>query len=141
MDIQYRYFDNLATEARAKAVLSNFTYLLPPWLRELQIHSAASENPEAAANTLVKPEYGLATIEIFPIFWDLSEKKQLLCLLHEVLHVAHGRVLSLVQRRLLHHLKEINKDLHDFAEDEFRERTEEFIENLARALDFPGRPE
>lgn len=140
MDIQYRFFENPNTQAQVESIIAYYAHLLPPWLHELHVNSC-SQNGEAVANTLVKPEYGLATIEIYPMFWDLPSNKQQLCLLHEVIHVAHGRVLSLVQRRLLHHLKETNEDLHNFAEDEFRERTEEFIENLTRALDFPGRPE
>lgn len=135
MDIQYRFFENPQCEARAKEIISGFQWLLPPWLHELHVDSASQpEDDSSVAHALIKPEYGLATIAIYPLFWESTPHNQHLFLLHEVIHVAHGRVLSLVQRRLLSHLKEANPDLHMFCEDEFRERTEEFVENLARSL-------
>lgn len=131
MDIQYRFFENPDCEARAKALIQPLRWLLPSWLHELNINASSTDNGEQVACTHVKPEYGLATIEVHPLFWEQPPRKQELQILHEVLHVAHGRVHSLVQRRLLPHLKE---DLRDFAEEEFQERTEEFIEGLAQAI-------
>lgn len=141
MDIQYRFFENPDCEARVKALIQPLQWLLPPWLYELHINSASPEDDDGAvACTCAKPEYGLATIEIYPLFWEQPPGKQEILILHEVLHVVHGRVYSLVQRRLLAHLKEANPDLHTFAEDEFRERTEEFVENLAQAISGRCRP-
>lgn len=135
MDIQYRFFENPDCEALAKALIQPLQWLLPPWLHELHIVSAVPEDDEGSTNcTRVKHEYGLATIEIYPLFWEQPPGKQEMLILHEILHVVHGRVHSLVHRRLLSHLKEANLDLYTFAEDEFRERTEEFVENLAQAI-------
>lgn len=135
VDLQYRFFENPQCEARVQALVEPLQWLLPPWLHELHINSSSSEDDEKVACTHVKPEYGLATIEIYPLFWEQRPDKQQILILHEILHVAHGRVFSLVQRRLLSHIKEANPDLHLFCEDEFRERTEEFIEGLAQAID------
>lgn len=135
MDIHSRFFENSDCEALIKDLVRPWCGLLPPWLHSLNIDSSTNPTDDSVvANTQVMPEYGLATIEIYPLFWDTPPKKQQAHLLHEILHVAHGRVLSLVQRRLLTHLKEANPELHAFCEDEFRERSEEFVENLTQAL-------
>lgn len=135
MDIQYRFFENPVCEARVRVLVQPLRWLLPSWLNKLHINSASPEDDDGAvACTHVKPEYGLATIEVNPLFWEQPPRSQEIYILHEVLHVAHGRIHSLVQRRLLAHLKESNPDLHMFCEDEFRERTEEFIEGLTQAI-------
>lgn len=134
MDIHYRFFENPICEARVKGITESYTYLLPPWLHSLNVDSSSAEEDEAVACTHIKHEYGLATILIYPLFWEQHPSRQQLHILHEILHVAHGRILNLVQHRLLNHLKEANPDLHMFCEYEFTERLEEFIENLAQAI-------
>lgn len=135
VEIRFEHFENPRNEAYIASILKEFASLYPTWLRTLTV-SITDTLPESGSHvwTIGTPEYGTATIIIVSRWLDNDPELQRLDLLHEILHVAHRREYSFVQRQLLDTIEDQDKKLHAYLVEDYRVRDEEFIESLSQGI-------
>lgn len=134
LEIEFRYFENPDNERLVREIIERYRGLLPSFIRRLCVDSVCGDSSSDVSSTRVMHEYGLATIEVHDPFWDSSPKMQLEYMCHEMVHVAHSRILNFVRGRVLAPLKESNPELYTYCDEEFRERIEEFTQHFTDLL-------
>jgi hypothetical protein len=121
----------------ASKMVRRWSWLVPTWCERLVIEESdetTSGSPGERAAAASMPEYKHAIIRLNTSFWSLDETDQSHAILHEIIHIAHGRVLNTMIRRLLDPIKEKNEELYAYAESDMMERIEEFTETLANRV-------
>lgn len=137
LEVTFHNFELPSNEHYISDIIDRYRYLFPSWLRMLSmsVYDEKEDMPEStvAWNT-ARPEYGEASINIFSRWFDRPERDQRAFILHEILHIAHRREYNFVWDRLLNPMAKNNEELHGFLVEDYRERNEEFIEGLVRAI-------
>ena len=137
LKIRYQNFEKPENEQYVAAIVEKYRALLPRWLDRLTIviYDNNEDAPEdrIAWNRAV-PEYGYAHINIHSKWLDKDADLQDELILHEILHVAHGRERNFICDRLLDPVQDRNKELYSFLCGDYRERNEEFINCLAQNI-------
>ena len=137
LEITYHNFESESNRAHIDKIIKQYSWLFPSWLRELKvgIYDTHDDHPEdTIAWSTGRPEYGSSTINVMSSWLDRPLQLQHSLVLHEILHIAHRREYNFVWDRLLNPLQNRNEELHTVLVEDFRERNEEFIEGLTRAI-------
>lgn len=134
--IEYENFEREENKALVAEVIMAYAWLFPVWLKTLTVR-IYDEHPDShrwSAWSNGSPEYGTAAIEMMATCLDKPERWFRELMVHELLHIAHMRVYELMRSRILAHFKESNPELHEFLEEDMRQRVEEFCETTAVGL-------
>ncbi len=110
-----------------------YSFLFPKFLRRLNItvydtHPDGDEDTDSWCSG--DWEYGNACINIMSKFFDRTLRRQHEIIVHELVHIAQMRFLSLVQKRLITWVKASNPDLATYLNDDKTERVEEFTVHM-----------
>lgn len=137
LKVEYRYFHNDVVEARVKELFEKHQHLCPVWLRELgfdcyKVTDDGDGNVPAASNS--SPMYGHACIYIYNAFGSQSAEDQEKAIIHELVHIAHFKVLDMVERRLIKDIAEFDSGLAKYMIKDFRALVEEFTVHMTEVL-------
>lgn len=117
---------------------------IPYWCDTLIVEEGpptGGEGSREAAGAFSRPEYKCAVIRIQPTFYAMAHEDQRHCICHEMIHVAHGKIMNFMGNKLIDPLREENPRLHEYLNDHFHDLIEEFTETMANGLgrEFEGK--
>lgn len=131
-EITYHGFENEGILAHVKAIMESYRALLPDWLNSLSIVSSAQDGPGNCLKVHYNQhEYMHARISVFPVWFDQTEERQRIGIIHELVHIQHAALLDFAESHLIDPIKERNQELHDYIHEEFRVKLERFTESAA----------
>ncbi len=134
VEIHYNQVEKMENLNLIHGIIEKCSFILPSWLRSLTV--TVYDNPPddaqwSEANCSPENwEYGTACIRVFAKFFDRTEQSQHEIIIHELIHVAHGKVLALATGRMLACVEKNNKDLYDDMLTSHHQVVEEFTEHM-----------
>lgn len=138
VEITYWNIESKDNLDKLHGIVEKCSFLFPSWLKDLAIALYDSKSGEGSSPDAVcrpeKWEYGRAELDIYSAFWDRTERFQYFVIVHELIHIAQGKQLSVVRNDILPRVTENNKELGDHLEKQFREINEEFVETMTSAI-------
>ncbi len=137
VEISFVHFEKEENRAFVEALVRDYAFLFPTFLRHLTI-TIYDNHPDGEANTQAwytgNWEYGQGCINIMSSILDRPLRRQHEIIVHELVHISHMRLLSLIQRRLIDRVKESDSELGTYISDDTAERVEEFTEHMTRII-------
>ncbi len=137
VEVVYRRIESEANLNLIRGIIEECSFLFPGWLRELVLDFYDATPDGETYDAVCRPEkweYGFATIDVYAGFWDRTPRKQYETIIHELIHVAGGKMLSFDRHNLLPYVKAKNEDLGNHFEAQHTEINEEFTETLTMAI-------
>lgn len=133
--VEYGGLDNQDNVKIIQSMLARCSFLIPRWLEKLNIdfYGEIEDGGKGKVDGACEADnwqYGYANISLEHSFWDRTEERRYEILIHELIHAAHGKVLSFDKKYLLGYMVEKNKDLFDNMSDRHSELIEEFVVNM-----------
>ena len=136
--IEYCNFDKQSNLELIHERLLKVSFLFPRWLDKLNItlydeapvETSTSEACVRSGNW----EYGFADIDVYAKFFDRSERRQDEILVHELMHIAHGKLMDFDRKHLLKYVKGKNEELGAHLHESHAKLMEEFIDNMSRMI-------
>jgi hypothetical protein len=133
-EITYHYFDNPEQESIAKELVDELASLFPIWVRRLYVHSVRKDNQSITASVRLHSDYLFATLELPASFFELQPNDRRHAILHETVHMYHEPILVWVRDKVIYPIKDRNKELHEYLDEEFTERIERFTTDMELLL-------
>lgn len=136
--VTYDQFENGRNIELIQGILEKYSFLFPTWLMKLRIvvfDQSCEEDSSLEAS--VQPEnweYGHATIDIMAKFFERTSERQEHIIVHELVHVIHGKAMSFDRKNLLDFVRGTNKDLGIHLTRAHTEINEEVTETLTRII-------
>jgi len=136
-DVEYRFFENTKLKSMAKDAIEPILDYLPFWVYSVIVDCAggpSKEDPSSCASITFRPEYRQVQIVLYTKFFDTTIKDQQLDMYHELCHTFVAGLTEWVKRRLWLVIDENvknNKQMNDILENEFQERVESIVQDMA----------
>lgn len=134
MKVRYNYFENTDQKNRVEALFEKYKHICPSWLRELDFdkyNTSTDGDIGIRGSVNCSAAYGTATIYIYSSFFGAPLDMQHDDFRHELVHIAHGKILNFVDDRLIPDLENYDKGLAKYMRQDFRDRVEEFTQHMA----------
>ena len=137
VQISFVHFEKEENRAFVEALVRDYAFLFPTFLRHLTI-TIYDNHPDGEANTQAwytgNWEYGQGCINIMSSILDRPLRRQHEIIVHELVHIAHMRLLSFMRKGLIKLMGQSNSDLGNYLDAESTERVEEFTEHMTRII-------
>jgi len=139
VSIQYQNFEKKENLDLVHDLILQCSFLFPRWLKNLTVciyDQAPPESPylEARVNS-ENWEYGSAQLDIYAKFFDRPKDRQLNTIVHELLHITHGKLLAFDRNYLLGFIEGEDERLASMLRTRHTEIMEEFIETMAEIIE------
>ena len=129
VDILFGNIENPKSYELLKGMLERCAFLFPSWLTTLQIdlYDDAPEGSGVLATCYAERwQYGRAVIDLYAKFFERCTETQYEILIHELVHVMHGKVLAFTRNEALEYVKGKNEDLFKNLTKQHNDIIEEF---------------
>ena len=138
VEIYYDLFVKQENLELVHGMMERCAFLFPSWIVSLTIiamDDAPVDDQTVEADCSPENwEYGRATIRLYAKFFDRTEKGQYDILVHELVHVVHGKLLSYTRNQIITYVKAHNEDLSACILTTYNELKEEFTETMAQMI-------
>jgi len=136
--IKYQNFEKRENLDLVHGLVLQCSRLFPRWLKTLVVvlyDQPAPESPDSEA--CVNPtnwELGSAKMEIYAKFFDRAEEDQLGIIVHELVHIAHGKILAFDRQYLLDFIENEDERMAEILVRQHTALVEEFTETMGNII-------
>ncbi len=135
VSIQYQNFEKKENMDLVHDLILQSSFLFPRWLKNLTVciyDQPPTEFPHLEARVYSENwEYGIAQMDLYAKFFDRPEDRQLNTIVHELIHITHGKLLTFDRKYLLGFIEGEDERLANILRTRHTEIMEEFVETMA----------
>lgn len=131
VDIEYDAFQSPQQLKEIKGWAEYARPMLPHWLERLAFQRWDSCEAGSVAAVNISEPYRSACIKIYDCFFSEPRDRQQLAIIHEVIHIYQGALLSFVRDDVFDYVKEHNEPIYAHFSRQFTKENERVTQDLA----------